>query len=353
MQVDTRRLAELEAQITRCEQTLQSCQLQSGSKGPCTRRLEEELQALDEFRAEKALQDSVQSSRRKLHIALLQLYLSQDATEHAQSWFRAHFSVRPPTDTELFGLGPRVNAFVGTQISELAKAGEQKVIFEVRAPCMVFVNHSEVDREIQLPPGQYIAYTVNPDLTKASVPKTIEIRNSPGALRVPLRCAEAKQEPTPVKDDESKTNNAKPTKSKAAQADRSPPADKVKRKLTKVPPSTQDLAKVPATRVSKTPERLLPLSYEVAGLGAGLLAVAGGAIALPMHGKCKNWVEAPEGVSCRDRAAWHTRPQSWVAIGLGSALAVTSTVFLLIDHRRVKRARTATAWKLQFGQLRF
>lgn len=347
VQIDTQKLAEMQAQIDRCEQALQSCQLQTGAKDPCTRQLEQELQALDEFRAEKAVQDSVQSSRRQLHLALLQLYLSQGANDRAQSWFRAHFSVRPPTDKELFGKGPGISDFVDGQMSELARVAEQRVIFRAPRACMIFVNQTEVDREIDLPLGKYKIYTVNPNIVKASTLKTIEVRKRPTPLELSLSCTTVERKIQPNGE-----TDIKPTTSKLPQKPLSRPV-KAKSKLTEVPPSDRDNRRILTHRASKAPQRILPLVYEATGLGVGLLAVAGGSLALSLHGKCKAWVKAADGPVCRDNAAWHTRPQSWVAIGLGSALAITSTVLMLMDHRSVKRASKVTAWKLQFGQFRF
>lgn len=341
--------------MTRAEQAFKSCQPSSNQALVCARALEQELENLDNYRPECATRDSAQELRYKLRLAVLNLYLRAARQDLAQTWFRRHFSVRPPTSNDLFTGGPRLSDFVSQQLTAQSRQGVRKVHFEVAKSCMIFVNGTEVDRDVLLPLGTYEVYTVNPSSLSMSSLQNLELSGALEPMTVPLECSvSAKSVLSKPRPQVERPKPAGPSKHTAETA-----------KVNTKPPIQSDPGVHAPHTIKSTHEvkpsaqaspRLLPIGYEIAGLTAGLLGVAGGLIALPYHGECREWLTTPTGSTCVNNKAWTTRPQSWVAIGIGSGVAATSLTLLIIDLLRTKRASRAQAlraWRVRRGQVWF
>lgn len=355
-QVDTDRLAQLDAAMTKAERVIESCERPPAKAISCAQSLAQELKNLDRYRSECAVRDSAQDLRRKIQLSVLRFYLMAEEHEPARAWFQDHFSVRPPTSNELFIGGPRFSDFVSQQLAALSNQGERKVHFDTSPACMIFVNGTEVDRDVRLPVGTYRAHTVNPGTLAFSAFQLIELPRGEQPLTVKIPCSvpPASIPPPPVQPSEAqKKPAAKPSSKNTPQR---PPNKRPIKSDPAIYGQPTLRTSGPSDFVRPTPTRLLPLGYELAGLTAGLLGVTGGLVTLSFHGQCQEWLQSPTGPVCKNNRAWSTRPQSWVAIGVGSGVVATFLTLIIIDEIRTARPKKAQghrAWRFQRGQVRF
>lgn len=355
-QVDTHRLAQLNAALAKADQVMESCERPPAKAVSCAQSLARELKNLDRFRSECAVRDSAQDLRRKIELSVLRFYLMGEQHELARAWFQDHFSVRPPTSNEQFIGGPRFSDFVSQQLAALSNRGERKVHFDAAPLCMIFVNGTEVDRDIRLPVGTYEAYTVHADSLAVSTSQIIELPRGQTPLMVKIPCAAppASLPPPPVQP--SKTQKKPAAKPSSKNTPQPPPNKRPIKSDPAIHGQPTLSASGPSNFVRSTPTRLLPLGYELAGMTAGLLGVTGGLVALSVHGQCREWLQSPTGPTCKNNRAWSTRPQSWVAIGVGSGVAAAFLTLIIIDEIRTarpKKAQKHRAWRFQSGQVRF
>lgn len=300
----------------------------AGLKVPewCAQHLERQLVEARSYPREMVQLRSLRRLQRFAKLELFRALHSLGLEKRAILLIREMVSTQPLSQGEVLNLGPKAAKVAEREELTVDRFDRGKLTVHCDQACSVLVNETLVDKTVALPFGEYRVVICAADPTRPAITQTVRLhaQNSSAVLRA--------KTPEP---------KAKPERTQKLAANRQDPSPKRRPLVAEstLPDTSFNAASVPVSDSMLLEHPLvvpyLPRSALRAGVGIGLVGTMIGSTLVAMHGY---WHEKNCLKDCPEETKVKTKPTGIGIISAGGAILLASTVMLLVERVRGKKA---------------